>query len=423
MSTTSRVKPKPIIIVQGAQWGSEAKGMVAAALCERRNVKYAVRTGAVNAGHTVYYQNRAYKMQQLPTGWVNDDTEMVIGPGAYVNPAQLGYEVELLLAAGWHGQVYIDSRAGLHLPIHTERAGQSGRHYAIGATGKGCSEAIVDRIRLRGNGGQLFRDWLTGQWVQPWMEHIVLGDSAELLHRAYDRGDQILLEGTQGTLLDLYLGPYPYTTHKQCTAAQWVVEAGLSPQMEYETVLVARTFPIRVAGNSGPMSNEIDWPTLTQEINQKLILDGKPPMVNPDAVAYFVHEWVELGKAPYASKEVEASERNRDAWHKCPPDIRDELAKLWEFTTVTKKLRRVARMSLPDLKYSVMLNRPSWLCLTFLNYEFPGTWSNPLDGPPAGYKEYMDAIESATGAKIGAITVGPTSGDFVCWVGGCKAVG
>jgi len=405
----------PIVIVQGAQYGSEAKGMVAAALCERRDIRYAVRTGAVNAGHTVYYKGKKYVNQQLPTGWVNPKTRLVLGAGAYINPFQLHDEIEMIHeATGCWPSILVDYRAGLHLTEHTERAKQSNRHYKIGATGKGCSEAILDRIRLRGSGGMLFMEWCDRNhgMIDKWK--FSFGDMAEFLNDAYDRGDSILLEGTQGTLLDLYLGPYPYTTHKQCTASQWVTEAGLSPSLEYEIVLVARTFPIRVAGNSGPLPGEISWPELMFEVNEKLRQAGKPFLVDPKAGKMFLDEWKKLGEYPYASPEVEASERNRDTMRALPPDVVEELGKLFEFTTVTKKLRRVARLNMPLLKYSCKVNRPAWVALTFLNYEFPELWGAAAPVTTFGAAmSFADDLGGKIGAPVRAVTTGPESKHFI----------
>lgn len=404
------MKPKPIIIVQGAQWGSEAKGMVAAALCLHRDVRYAVRTGAVNAGHTVYYRGHKYVNQQLPTGWVNPNTVLVLGPGAYINPEILFKEIDMVRnATGLPVKLMIDYRAGLHLPEHTDRAAASGRHYSIGATGKGCSEAIIDRIRLRGSGGMLFADWYNHE---PAVPNVMMGDTTTLLNQAYDNGEQILLEGTQGTLLDLYLGPYPFTTHKQCTASQWVTEAGLSPSLEYEVVLVTRTYPIRVAGNSGPMPGEIDWVTLAMMINEKLLAAKKSLLLDPMALYLFMEEYEKHPDEGYSSMDIAASERNRDTMRALPPAVVKELGKLFEFTTVTKKLRRVARLDMPSLKESVMLNRPSWIALTFLNYEFPQLWGVEDPIVVKGMIEYVDHIEKVTGITVGAITTGPEHKHF-----------
>ena len=86
----------PITIVQGAQFGSEGKGAVAGALALRLHFDYAVRTGAINAGHTVYFEGKPYAMQQLPVAWVRPDTKLVIGPGAYVHYPTLIKEIEIM---------------------------------------------------------------------------------------------------------------------------------------------------------------------------------------------------------------------------------------------------------------------------------------------------------------------------------------
>jgi len=399
---------KPIMIVQGAQWGSEGKGMVAAALCQRREVDYAVRTGAVNAGHTVYHKGIPYKMQQLPTGWVNPRTTLVIGPGAYVNPAILAAEISTIREAGARNPVIVDWRAGLHLDTHTARAKESGREYRIGATGKGCSEAIVDRIK-RADGTMLFKDWC--QTVK-YNADFQFRDTVYELHRAYDMGMRILLEGTQGTFLDLYLGPYPFTTHKQTIAAQWVTEAGLAPGMEYETVLVARTYPIRVAGNSGPMPGEMDWVDLAMDINSKLRAAGRPPMVADASLAAYVKSLRKCEESNiYTDPLVAKKNLPSDALAGVTEEHRRELMKLFETTTVTHKLRRVAAFDEDFVRTAVRINRPAWVALTFLNYVFPELWYEESI-EHQGAHNYRKRIEKKIGCPIRAVTTGPRSEHF-----------
>lgn len=394
---------KPIIVIQGAQWGSEAKGMVAAALGRRRGTDICVRTGAINAGHTVYHKGKPYKMQQLPVGWVHN-ADLVLGPGAFINPDQLAKEIWEIREAGYGKNILVDYRAGLHLPVHSERSAASGRHYRIGATGKGCSEAVIDKISNRGRGGMLFEEWVRRNGYLAGMEFT---DTVEYLNGAYDAGKGILLEGTQGTMLDLHIGPYPYTTHKQTQIGNWMAEAGLSPSLETEVVLVARTYPIRVAGNSGPMPGEITWPELADEINKKLAAAGKLPLVDPAAISRFEVAYDTVGF--HGDVNIDKSEHNRDAWNSLDSATRDELAKLFEFTTVTHKLRRVARLDMDVLRYSVMLNRPKWIALTFMNYEFPELWG-ATGTPPRGISrayEYIEKIENAAGAPVSSFTTGP----------------
>src|SRR5947207_3678785 len=116
----------PIAVVQGAQWGSESKGTVAAKLCIDRNMDFAVRTGSVNAGHTVIYKGITVKNQQLPTGWVNPHTQLVLGAGAYINSDILLKEIKeinnLMPDSDVLDRLWIDERAGSHTAEHETAA-------------------------------------------------------------------------------------------------------------------------------------------------------------------------------------------------------------------------------------------------------------------------------------------------------------
>lgn len=390
-----------LIVVQGGHYGSEAKGLICAKLAHDRKVDIMVRTGTVNAGHTVPYQGRQYKMQQLPVGWMRPECQLVIGAGAFVHPEILEREMQMVGDAtgegiqGVRSRLYIDNRCGLHLPIHTHRSSDANRHHSMGATGKGCSEAVVDKIVRRGMGQPtLFKDW----WATQATAHLAHGmfiDTARLLNKSYDRGNTILIEGTQGTLLDLHLGPYPYTTHKQTQAASWLAECGLSCTLPIELILVMRTFPIRVAGNSGPLPKEIGWDLLAQMLNDKLYKADLPALVQPWAIVDWMAKLAETTAALLRDAGAEhampydpamwrpdeklryasiASEAHARAWEKLDPPAQAELAKLFERTTVTNKLRRISMWDSPTAAESVMLNRPSSVVLTFVNYEFPEAW-------------------------------------------------
>lgn len=447
----SKKVPRPITIVCGGQFGSESKGAVSAALCERLNVDYAVRTGGVNAGHTVYYQGQQFKMQQLPTGWVGQRTQLVIGPGAYVNPYILHDEMEMVNKAlngepgPWLHQtkdrLYIDPRAGIHEPQHTKRSEGSDRHHKIGATGKGCSEAVIDRIRLRGQSGAHL--WGDGRWAKelmrrpPWYDWKVR-DTEELLNQAYDNGHKILLEGTQGQGLDLLLGPWPYTTHKPCGPGQWLVENGLSPNLKTEIVMVCRTYPIRVAGNSGPMPGEITWDKLAIEINTHLEGLNKSPWIKDEAL-YTWHKTCKMVAEDWCRASIGHNQllpryldtglpnydfpawsiRDRETWAEGLSEFhaevfkllgeqtKEELGKLFEFTTVTKKLRRVARWDKDFMKTMVRQVRPDYVVLTFLNYEFPELWGETKLHDRA--RAWVERRQQEMGVEIRYVSTGPES--------------
>lgn len=409
----------PITVVVGGQWGSEGKGEFSAYLARKRGSHFVVRTGAINAGHTVHYDGKAYKNQQIPTAWTIPSAKLIIGPGAYVNPGVLEREIQWAVEAGFphiKDRLFIDHRAGVHTSEHKERAEKSGRHHRFGATGEGGSEAMVDKIRNRANGGMLFKDTTAASRFQ-------LVDTVALLNQAYDRGQHILLEGTQGALLDIHLGSYPYTTSRQTNAAAWVSEAGLSPAMEFEVVMVVRTMPIRVAGNSGPMPGETSWIEVAREWNAILGSAGRAPIVDPAAVDAFeselrsvgvqygcpdflsAHEWPAHKREQY---KVLLSEGYRDALRELDPEQQKELSRVLEFTTVTKKLRRIAMFSLAELERAVMYNRPSSICLSFLNYVYPEIWGVKewKQVAASGALDWLQVVERA-GVPVEWVTTGP----------------
>ena len=451
--------PKPIIIVQGGQYGSEAKGAVTGWLAVNRQVSLAVRTGAVNAGHTVYYKPdwasqppgtdfndrvdaKPFVNQQLPVAWVNPRTSLVIGPGAMIEPDTLWREIAMINRAqgvtsgrGVIDRLFIDYRCGLHDAMgHAARSAESDRHHKIGATGKGCSEAIIDKIRRRGDA-----DYILARDHQLFTNTPLkdrLYDTTALLMQAYDHGQQILLEGTQGAGLDLHLGPYPYTTHKPCNAAQWVVEAGLSPSLDYEVVLVMRTYPIRVAGNSGPMHGETDWVTLGRDINHRRMAADMDPICDPDAITRFYRVRNNLATATgfplqgrfWLYDEVmrvkwrdAISELDKQTLEMLPVSDVDELRKLFEMTTVTRKLRRVGVWDSELAHNAILWNRPAWVAMTFCNYLEPTLWGwdgNESDCPdPDAFgrlQSWLEAVEEADlgGTPIRLCSFGPEPQHF-----------
>lgn len=402
-------------------------------------------------------------MQQLPTAWAvegrgypldlhkHTKPHLVIGPGAYIHPMILAREIQMVndaLGEDIRSRLSVDYRCGYHSELHTERSLQSGRHHSMGATGKGCSEAVIDKIRGRGKGGiGLFTDWLNSMHgaqlpaEQAWMVGMLQGldicDTSLRLNNAWDSGATLLVEGTQGTLLDLHLGPHPFTTHKQTQVGSWLAEAGLSASLPIEVALVARTYPIRVAGNSGPLPQEIGWPELARTINLRLSRAGRPPIVAEEALLEFEQQCFKVGDAwwrsnrcthnhedgPEALWQIEkwedwhraecpeyVSELHREALAGCSAETKFELAKLFEMTTVTNKLRRVAELDRITLAYSVMLNRPAYLVMTFMNYLFPEAWDQDWDemkdNSRSAIEDYCSSLGQEVGAEVRYISTG-----------------
>lgn len=371
-----------VYVVQGGQYGSESKGMVAAQYARAVGVDNVIRTGSINAGHTVYVNKNKYVFQQLPTASVYPKYRPIIyiGPGAYIHKPTLDAEVKMVeeVDPNFRKRLFIDHRATMHTDDHIVMAKEANRHVSMGATGKGCAEVMIQKIKMRGSSPQpaLASDRLLHEYNLVELSEHIQGSS--------------LIEGTQGAELDVHLGPYPYVTSRMTSSAAWVAESGL-PCTDVEVVLVFRSFPIRVAGNSGPMDNEISWVELADEINHKRAMAQLPPIVSPEAINAFIFEVQRVSKGMgvdgNSMHKLTGSDRvkHRDALSEVhaaalrsmPNDYAMELKKLFEFTTVTKKLRRIARFDMESFCRVVDRENPSTIVFTFMNYLFPDGWFEP----------------------------------------------
>ncbi len=277
-------------------------------------------------------------------------------------------------------RLFIDSRCGVHLPGNYKHEQDLKLHEKMGSTGHGVMSAIVDKMS-RSHEYQLF-----SQMEQSRMYEVK--DTVRVLNNAYDNEEQILIEGTQGTLLDFHLGFYPFVTTRQTVASNWLAECGLSPNLETEVHMVIRTLPIRVAGNSGYMGDEIRWVDLATQLNNKLTSFGKETIVDQEVVnkfrsmekqvlldhGYQKHPFVWEDQFKWQESEF-LSKFYELVLAKMTEDEVKELKKFFEITTVTKKLRRIADFNVVDFDYAMMLNRPDFLHVNFLNYLFPSCWN------------------------------------------------
>lgn len=338
----------------GAQFGSEGKGLVAAALADQYPIH--VRTGAPNAGHTYYDEHRVKVVaRSIPCGAINRSALLVIGAGAFIDLDLLLEEVAFLDARGWNvtERLFVDPKAALVDPIrhHQLEGGVRGRaHELIGSTGEGVGPARM---------AKLARGTFSGDLAWSRLEHagderpagifrqagIKLVDTAQMLNQLYDDGSSILLEGTQGSGLSVTHGPWPYVTSCDTNAGQLAVDAGLAPGLVNDVILVARTFPIRVAGRSGPLPKETSWEA--------------------------------IGERP-------------------------------EYTTVTKKERRVGMFHEATVRRAVMLNRPSGIALTFLDYNFPADRGcDAWEDLSREAREFVAGLEVSLGVWVLHVGTGP----------------
>ncbi len=416
-----------VIVVQGGQYGSEGKGQVCVFEdMKRGGVPNHVRTGAINAGHTIYHKGVEYKMQQIPVGWTNPKARLYLGAGTFVHPDILADEVKIIKAhtgEDIRDRLYIDQRCYTHTDVDAQGAREAGRHLSIGATGKGCAEAFMHKIASRGTlsesarNARIFANSERGGRYQ-------FIDVASALAYEIREGRDVLVEGTQGTLLDIHHGDWPYTTSRMTTSAAWLAESGISPRNRVEVNLVLRTYPIRVAGNSGPLPGELTW--------QKLWYAWRgfvnAPQV-PEAAELLFNQYVDSAagmtefhrRHPFLTPDERYQHRaalsraQSDAFtvlSEDNPEAYSALRAATEMTTVTHKPRRIAQFNIDEALRVVRIERPSYITVTFLNYLFPGTWLGPDDN--RNHKHWVEAmswldwLENELNVPITGFSTGPS---------------
>lgn len=308
------VKAGKMTAVIGAQYGSEGKGAIVRAIADEYNMH--VRVGSPNAGHTIHFKGEKHVMQSIPCGWINPGATIVIGRGALLNMRLLMAEIEHVekFYPNFRKRLMIDAYAGiLDERFHEMEGGVNGEmHRRIGSTGEGVGPAREARISRNIDKFCLFHKVAGKYGLLDCMEEDTPGTIAVM----QDTGHNVLLEGTQGSALSLLHSCWPYCTSVDTNAAGMLAEIGIAPARLTNVLMVARTFPIRVAGNSGPMANEITWQELSKRIG------------------------------------VNVEER----------------------TTVTKKVRRVGEWDDRLFRNACVLNMPTDIALTFADYIDPALY-------------------------------------------------
>lgn len=348
-------------VVVGAQFGSEAKGHVVQRLTERAqkqdHMPAVIRVAGPNAGHTGYdAQGRPWALRQVPVAAVTEGPAYLgIAPGSEIDPPVLLDEIDRLTAAGLMNNkvLWVSGEATVISDEHKARENAGFQHTddlvkRIGSTGKGIGAARADRLM---RGAQRVRDayWLLAE----------LGTRKVTMvntdHKPFIDPEVVIIEGTQGYGLGLHAGFYPFCTSSNCRASDFMAMAGVHPWefAKTEVWAVARIFPIRVAGNSGPLRNETSWEEL-----------GLPP----------------------------------------------------EFTTVTKKMRRVGQSDWDLVAKAVQANGGAptvRLAITMVDQLFPELANRPIvDADRESYREvarYLGEVEALTKARIGMVTTGPNT--------------
>lgn len=408
----------PATVVVGAQWGDEGKGKIVDLLASDSDFVCRYQ-GGPNAGHTIVVDGETFKIRQIPSGVLRGKV-CVIGAGCVVDPEVFLAEVDELERRGVSSAVvHLSGEAHLIMPWHVA-IDQASEHrlgtLQIGTTRRGIGPCYADKAARLGIRVQDLLDpkilrqkievalteknvWLERVYgVPPLLLEEVAGkleslaqrirafvaDTSLLVDRALKDGRNVLLEGAQGTLLDLDHGTYPFVTSSNTVAANAATGVGIGPNRIDKIVGVAKAYVTRVG--EGPFPTEIAGPDQS---------------------------------------------RMRDLGG--------------EFGTVTGRERRCGWLDLVALRYAVRVNGLTSLALTKLDvlsnfaelpvctayrlrdgtetpdfpahqsdfhhcrpvYETLAGWEKPLvDGLPAKARAYVEYIERALGVEISLVGTG-----------------
>ena len=206
------------------------------------NYKLAVRTGSINAGHTIVNEGREIKLRIVPCAFVNESTRLLVGAGALYSIETFMKEVEV---TGTRGRIGVDANSGIILPEHIARERKDEfLMKKVGSTGSGVWSAMVDRVlRLL----KMAKDF---EELKPFITDV----SGEVQDCMRKEGN-VLLEGTQGLYLSLYHGGYPFVTSRDVSASGVCSEVGVGPKDVKDVIVVFKSYVTRVGG--GPLKGEI----------------------------------------------------------------------------------------------------------------------------------------------------------------------
>jgi adenylosuccinate synthase len=278
-------------VVVGGQWGDEGKGKIVDVLAEGADIISRFQGGA-NAGHTVHVGDEEFILHQIPSGILHPDKRCLMGNGVVLDPIQFFQEYDAVEERGvsLEGRVGVSLRAQLLLPYHRllDKAREAATHKKIGTTGRGIGPAYEDKVARRGvrvvdmadesaarkyleEGLERARKKLNALGLselgetEECVEDVLavrerlLSVSADVgleIHRALKAGKEVLLEGAQGTALDVDHGTYPYVTSSNTTAGGAATGTGIGPTAIDEILGVMKAYITRV-GN-GPLPTGFD---------------------------------------------------------------------------------------------------------------------------------------------------------------------
>ena len=413
------------VVVLGTQWGDEGKGKIVDLLTER--AKYVVRyQGGHNAGHTLVINGEKTVLHLIPSGILRENVTSIIGNGVVLSPAALMKEMKELEDRGIpvRERLLLSEACPLILDYHValDNAREKARGAkAIGTTGRGIGPAYEDKVARRGlRVGDLFDKETFAEKLKEVMEYhnfqlvnyykaeavdyqkvlddtmavadiltSMVVDVSDLLDQARQRGDFVMFEGAQGTLLDIDHGTYPYVTSSNTTAGGVATGSGLGPRYVDYVLGILKAYSTRVG--AGPFPTELHCAmgdTIREAGHEFGTVTGRPRRCG----------WLDACIVKYAGQVS-----GLDALAITRLDILDGLdsIKLCVGYLYNGEIIKEYPASLK------VLSKVEPVYEEFAGWKTDTTKVRRYEDLPAAARAYLERLSEVTGVRLGIVSVGP----------------
>ena len=408
-------------VVVGCQWGDEGKGKIVDVLAADVDV-IARYQGGANAGHTVHAGDQHFVLHQVPSGVLHPDKRCLLGNGVVVDLAQFFGEIDRLVERGldpW-GRIGLSTRAHVVFPYHQalDLAAEAAAKRKIGTTGRGIGPAYEAKTGRRGVRVADLLDRRRGAervgrgiaWAQGRLEELgadpglagtveeamavaarvpgVATDVGDEIARALSAGKRVLLEGAQGTALDVDHGTYPYVTSSNTTAGAAAVGAGIGPTAIDSVVGVVKAYTTRVGNGPLPTAFDAAMDERIRELGGEFgATTGRPRRCG----------WFDAVVVAYAAR---VNGLTGIAVTKL--DVLDTLPEIRIATGY--RLAGVSDTPFPPTSWE--LERVEPVYETLPGWHTPTTGVRTLSGLPRNARAYLERIEELVGTPIAMVSVG-----------------
>ena len=408
-------------VVVGCQWGDEGKGKVVDVLAADVDV-IARYQGGANAGHTVHAGDQHFVLHQVPSGILHPDKRCPLGNGVVVDLAQFFTEIDGLVERGLdpRGRIGLSTRAHVVFPYHQalDLAAEAAAQRKIGTTGRGIGPAYEAKTGRRGvRVADLLDDrrgaervgrgiaWARGRLVELGADPDLAGtveeamavaarvpevatDVGDEIARALSAGKRVLLEGAQGTALDVDHGTYPYVTSSNTTAGAAAVGAGIGPTAIDSVVGVVKAYTTRVGNGPLPTAFDAEMDERIRELGGEFgATTGRPRRCG----------WFDAAVVAYAAR---VNGLTGIAVTKL--DVLDTLPEI----RVATGYRLDGGVGTPFPPTSRELESVEPIYETLPGWCTPTTAVRTLSDLPSNARAYLERIEELVGTPIAMVSVG-----------------